>query len=277
MGIRLDGKVAAINIKEALKKEFSLLNNKACLAIIHFDDMASNSYLKGRMKIADELGVSIKAYKIDESYTTNDILKLVNELNNDSTVNGIMIDRPLPKKYDEFLILSSISSNKDVDGYTPFNLGKLLSNKDCFYSATPYAAIRLLEYYNVDLEGKNVLVIGRSVNVGKPLANLLLNKNATVTIAHSKTKDLKSMIKNYDFVFLALGKANFVNVEDINENIGVIDIGINFDEFNKICGDANKEIYDVVKYYSPVPGGVGVMTNVVLMENLLKACKNQLS
>lgn len=273
MGLRLDGKVAASAIKEELKNKFASLPSKATLAIIHYPEPANASYLKGRLKIADELGVEVKVFEINESNTTESIVELINTLNNDNNIHGIMVDRPLPKMFDENKILSSISQRKDVDGYTSNNLGNLLSNQDCFVSATPGAAVRLVDYYNLDLTGKDVLVIGRSVNVGKPLSLLLLNKNATVTIAHSKTVNLKEKCKKADVIFLALGRANFLKKEDVNENTIIIDIGINFDEFGKLCGDASKECYDVVKAYSPVPGGVGVMTNIVLMENLLKAYK----
>ena len=270
----LDGRVAAKSIKEKLKEQFSNLERKACLAIIHYDDPASASYLKGRLKIADELGVEIKVLELKDSDTNEYLLDLIAKLNNDQTVDGIMIDRPLPKKFDEAKALDSISSLKDVDGYTTDNLGKLLANKDCFKSCTPGAAIRLVEYYNIDLTGKDVLVIGRSINVGKPLALMLLNKNATVTIAHSKTKDIKKKCKKADIIFLALGKAAFLDKEDITMKTIIVDIGINFDEFGKICGDANRNTYEKARAYSPVPGGVGVMTNVVLMENLLKAYQN---
>lgn len=273
MSLRLDGKIAASEIKIKLKEDFSQLNKKACLAIIHYDDPASVSYLKGRLKIAEELNVEIKLFKVNELDTTNSIIELITSLNNDENIDGIMVDRPLPRRFDEHKIISSINELKDVDGYSNSNLGKLVSNQNCFTSATPAAAIKLLDFYNIDLTGKDVLVIGRSVNVGKPLSLLLLNKNATVTISHSKTIDLKEKCKKADIIFLALGKANFLKKEDVNENTIIIDIGINYDEFNKLCGDASKECYDVVKAYSPVPGGVGVLTNVCLMENLLKASK----
>lgn len=274
--MRLDGKIASLDIKEKLKKEFGSLKRPASLSIIHYSDPASESYLKGRIKIANELGVKVDVYNIDDSKNTNDLVELIQTLNKNVNVDGIMVDRPLPKQFDEFKILSSINNEKDVDGYTPINLGNLVSNKECNISCTPGAAVRLLEYYNVDLQGKDVLVIGRSVNVGKPLALLLLNKNATVTIAHSKTSNLKEKCKKYDIIFLALGKANFLTANDVNENTIIVDIGINYDENGKLCGDANKECYDVVKAYTPVPGGVGVMTNIVLMENLLKAAKANL-
>lgn len=273
MNLRLDGKVAALSIKENLKIEFASLARKACLAIVHFNDPASASYLKGRLKIADELGVDVKVIGIEENQNQEELINIIESLNNDSNIDGIMVDRPLPKRFNVFEILSLLNPNKDVDGYTPMNLGKLVSNQDCYISCTPGAAIRLVDFYNIDLTGLNALVIGRSVNVGKPLSLLLLNKNATVTVAHSKTKELKSLCKKADIIFLALGRANFLNKEDVNENTIIVDIGINFTPEGKLCGDANKECYDLVKAYSPVPGGVGVMTNVVLMENLLKAYK----
>ena len=277
MGERLDGKVVALAIKEELKVAFNNKSRKACLAIIRFNDPASESYLKGRLKISDELGVNVKTFTFEDTNTTNDVINLIKELNDDETVDGIMVDRPLPKSFNESLVLSSINVSKDVDGYTPLNLGNLVSNQDCFSSCTPGAALRILDFYNIDLTGKNALVIGRSVNVGKPLALLLLNKNATVTVAHSKTKNLKAKCKEADIVFLALGRANFLSKEDITENTIIVDIGINFDENGKLCGDANKECYEIAKAYTPVPGGVGVMTNVLLMENLLKAYKRNVS
>lgn len=271
--MRLDGKIAATSIKEQLKKEFASLSKRVCLAIVHYDDPASASYLKGRLKIAEELGVEIKIFNVDEKQTTEDLISLVLDLNNDSNIDGIMVDRPLPKQFDENKIINSIISTKDVDGYTSLNLGNLVSNQSCLPSCTPGGALRLLEYYDIDLSGKDALVIGRSVNVGKPLSLMLLNKNATVTISHSKTVDLKEKCKTADIIFLALGRANFLKKEDITDNTIIVDIGINFDENGKMCGDASKECYEIAASYTPVPGGVGVMTNVVLMENLLKAAK----
>ena len=276
MNLRLDGKIAATNIKAQLKEEFSRHERKACLAIIHFNDPASASYLKGRLKIAEELGVDVKVYGIEEHQDSVYLENLLESLNNDSKIDGIMIDRPLPKRFNEFEILSKVNPDKDVDGYTPINLGRLVSNQDCYISCTPGAAVRLTDYYNIDLTGLNALVIGRSVNVGKPLSLLLLNKNATVTVAHSKTKNIKDLCKKADIIFLALGRANFLTKEDISEKTIIVDIGINFTSEGKLCGDASKDCYEIAKAYSPVPGGVGVMTNVVLMENLLKAFKRNI-
>jgi len=275
MSIRLDGKVASAAIKENLKEQFASFDKKACLAIVHFNDPASMSYLNGRLKIANEVGVEVKIIDASEASDTSKLVNIINELNNDTSVNGIMVDRPVPKKYDEASVLNAISPVKDVDGCSALNLGYLLANKDCFYPCTPSAAVRLAEYYNVELEGKNALVVGRSLNVGKPLSLLLLNKNATVTVCHSKTKEIKELIKRADIVFLCLGKAGFLTKDDVNDKQVVIDIGINYNAEGKLCGDASSEIYELVNAYSPVPGGVGVLTNVCLMENLIKAKKRQ--
>lgn len=270
----LDGKLASLKIKEQLKEQFNKLERKACLAIIFFNDPSSMSYLKGRLKIADELGVEVKVITIDDNINQENLENIIKDLNNDKNVDGIMVDRPLPKQYDEIKILSLIDYKKDVDGCSYDSLGRLVANKKSFNPCTPSAALRLLEFYNIDVASKDVLVVGRSVNVGKPLALMLTNKNATVTLAHSKTKNLDQKFKEADIIFLAVGKANFLKKEHINENTIFVDIGINFDENGKLCGDASKECYEISKCYSPVPGGVGVMTNVVLMENLLEAYKN---
>ena len=266
----LDGKTASLTFKENLKEKYASLDSKATLAIVHFNDPASLSYLKGRKKMAEELNVNIKEMALNEDVKDEDLLSLIASLNNDNEVDGIIVDRPLPKHLNENLILNSILPNKDVDGYTNSSLGKLISKQPGHVPCTPNGAVQLAKYYNIDFAGKNVLVIGRSVNVGKPLALILLNENATVTIAHSKTKDLKEKCLNADIIFLAVGKANFLTKDMINESSTVIDIGINFVD-GKLCGDASKDIYDVVASYSPVPGGCGVMTNVMLYENLYQA------
>lgn len=270
----LNGKEAALHIKETLKKQFANLNKVACLAIIHFNHPSSISYLKGRKKIAEEVGVTIKEYAFNNNVEEKELIKLINDLNLDNSIQGIMVDRPLPSHLNENYVLSFLSSKKDVDGYTTNNLGLLFKNETCFNCCTPYAAIRLLDYYNIPLQGKNVLVIGRSINVGKPLAMALLNRNATVTIAHSKTENLKALEYNANIIFLAIGKANFLKASDVKSTTIIVDIGVNFDNEGKLCGDACKDIYEKCDCYSPVPGGVGVLTNVVLMENLYQACLN---
>ena len=264
----LDGKTAAQSIKEQLKNELKL---PLQLAIIHQNDDASNAYLKGRKKIAQELQINIKEILIDEHITQKELIELIHQLNHDSTIDGIMVDRPLPKKLDENKILSSISPIKDVDGYTYTNLGKLMSNQKTLHACTPAAAIALLDFYHIPIETKNIVIIGRSINVGKPLAIMLLNRNATVTIAHSKTKELAKITKKADIIFTCIGKAKMITKEYISKKTVIIDIGINFDEQHHLCGDVHPECYSILKAYSPVPGGVGVLTNLMLMKNLYLA------
>jgi len=265
----LDGKVASAAIKDELKNKFEKLGRKATLAIVHFNDPSSQSYLKGRKKLAEYIGIEIDEYPCDENITKEELISLVEKLNKKD--DGIIIDRPLPKHLDENEILNHLDSNKDVDGFTTTNLGKLFKNEDCFYPATAYAAYRLLEFYGINVTGKNALVVGRSVNVGKPLSTILLNKNATVTTAHSKTTNLKELANKADIVFMCIGRAEYLTKEYVNPNTIVVDIGINFDNEGKLVGDASRELYDYLETYSPVPGGVGVLTNVVLFENLYNA------
>ena len=269
----LSGKIVAEIKKNDLKIALEKLPRKLNLIIIHHNDPASLSYLKGRQKLADFLNINLIEKIIEEGTSEENILKWIENYNNDNQIDGIIVDRPLPKKYNEEKIISKIDFNKDVDGFNFYNLGRLISNYKSFKSCTPAAAIELIKYYKYDLNGKNALVIGRSVNVGKPLALMLLNENATVTIAHSKTQNLKKLTKKADIIFLAIGKAKFLTKDMVKRNTIVIDIGINFDENNKLCGDADKQIYDYIRSYSPVPGGVGVLTNIMLMENLLLSYK----
>lgn len=268
---RLDGKIAAQAMKENLREKIQNLPRKLRLVIVHHNDPASLSYLKGRLKLAEYLNVEVTQRIIKDNDTTEYLLREIKKWNIDNSIDGIMIDRPLPKHMDETKILSEISVLKDVDGYQIGNLGKLMANQKCFSSCTPAAAIALLKYYHYDFLGKQALVIGRSINVGKPLAMMLLNENATVTIAHSKTEEIEKLTKKADVIFLCVGKANFLKKNMVCHKTIVIDIGINFDENNKLCGDADKEIYSYIKAYSPVPGGVGVLTNIMLMENLLQS------
>lgn len=275
MSLILDGKKAAIALKEQLKIKIAQIPDRLSLAIIYFNDPASLSYLKGRKRIADELGIDLLTIAIDETTSQEVLLSHIHQLNEDQTVHGIMIDRPLPTRFSEEIVLSAISEQKDVDGVTPANIGKLLLNRPCFHACTPKAAIFLLRFYQIPLEGKNVLIIGRSISVGKPLALLLLNENATVTVAHSKTTGLKEKCKAADIIFLCVGKKSFLHLDDVKKEAIVVDIGINYDNEGKICGDADKDLYDQIFAYSPVPGGVGVLTNLLLMQNVIQSYEEQ--
>ncbi len=267
----LDGKKAAEMFRIHLQEKFLQLQQAPCLAIIHCNDPASLSYLKGRKKILASLNAILKEFIIDSQMTPEDLKVLIQNLNQDKSIDGIMIDRPLPAGFNEEEMISYIDPSKDIDGYTPSCLGNLVCNHAQYLACTPAAAIALLDFYKIPLEGKDVVVIGRSVNVGKPLALMLLNRNATVTIAHSKTNNLAKITKKADIIFVCVGKANFLKKEQISRKSILIDIGINFDENGKLCGDVAKECYTYAKAYSPVPGGVGVMTNLILMNNLLLA------
>ena len=271
MGKILDGKIAAHAIKEDLKQKYAALKEKLKLVIIHSNQPDSLSYLNSRKKIFKEFNAEIEEIILSKETKPEEFHALLDNVNQDYSVDGIMLDRPLPSQFNEQEFLSCILPQKDVDGYTYTNLGKLMSSQPCLKACTAMAAISLLEFYHIDLEGKNVLVIGRSVNVGKPLASLLLNKNATVTIAHSKNKNLDKIAKKEDIIFTCIGKANFITKEFVSKKSILIDIGINFDKEGHLCGDVSKECYPLVYAYSPVPGGVGVLTNLMLMNNLYLA------
>ncbi len=267
-----DGKIAAEHYYEELKNKVEEHKRKGVcfkLAVVQLvKDDASIAYLNGRRKICEKIGVSLEAY--DYSFKTKEeIIELIKELNNNPEISGIMIDRPFPKGMDENEIFSYLDPSKDVDGCTIINAGRLFQNKKCFVPSTAKAVVELMKYYNINVEGKEVVVVGRSKTVGAPLAQLLINNNATVTVCHSKTKDLKEVTKRADIVVVAIGRRAFINEEYVTPNTVIFDVGIHYDEFGKMCGDVDKKIYDYVNSYSPVPRGVGPLTNVALMQNLI--------
>ena len=205
-----------------------------------------------------------------------ELLELIEKLNNDETIHGILVQSPLPKGLDANEAFRAISPKKDVDGFNPINVGKLSLNQDCFVSCTPYGIIKMLEAYNIEIDGLHAVIIGRSNIVGKPLAQCLLNKNATVTICHSRTKNLKEITKQADILIAAIGKAKFVTEDMVKDGATVIDVGINRMDDGKLLGDTDFEnIKDKVSYITPVPGGVGPMTIAMLMHNVVKAAKQQ--
>ncbi len=266
----LDGKKLSDQKLGELKNKI----NNLTLAIISIgNDDASNVYIKQKQKIADFLNVKINIYKY-ENTTDEEILELIDKLNNDNNTNGIIVQLPIPSYLDKYLILNSINPSKDVDGLTSINYGKLLQGLDTLIPCTPKAIIDILDYYNIDVNGKNVLVIGRSNLVGKPIATLLTNRDATVTIAHSKTSNLKELCLKSDIIISAVGKANLITEYMINNNVCIIDVGINYDENNKLCGDVDfNNVKDKCSYITPVPGGVGPMTVYELFNNLYEANK----
>ena len=270
--IIIDGKKVSEHIKENIKKEISILKTKPYLVVLQIgNDTASSIYVRNKEKAAKELGIDFKHIKFDEDTKEEKIIKEIEKLNNDKKVSGIIMQLPIPKNYNVNKIINSIDSNKDVDGLTYKNMGKLSYDDDGLFSCTSSGIMELLNYYKIDLEGKNVVIIGRSNLVGKPLFNLMINSNATVTLCHSKTVNLKNITKKADIVVVAVGKAKFLTKDMISKNCIVIDVGINRID-NKLYGDTDfDKIKNKTSYITPVPGGVGPMTVTMLMKNTLKA------
>lgn len=276
----IDGKELAKHIREELKEEVKELKNAEIypkLAVIMVgDDPASKVYVRNKSRACEDVGIEYEEYLLPAKTTREELLELIEKLNNDERVHGILVQSPLPEGLDANEAFRTILPKKDVDGFHPVNVGKLSLNQDCFVSCTPYGIIKMLEAYNVSIEGANAVIIGRSNIVGKPLAQCLLNKNATVTICHSKTKNLKEITKKADILIAAIGKPKFVTEDMVKENATVIDVGINRNEEGKLVGDTDFEnIKEKVSFITPVPGGVGPMTIAMLMYNVVKAAKQQ--
>lgn len=276
----LKGKEVAQKTREKLKEEVTQLKEKGInpkLAVIMVgDDSASQIYVRNKSKVCNEIGIEFDEYLLPEKTKQQELLELIEKLNNDKTVNGILLQSPIPKQLDINEAFRTISPEKDVDGFHPTNVGKLILGQDTFISCTPFGIMKIFEDYNIDLEGKNAVVIGRSNIVGKPMSQCLLNKNATVTICHSKTKNLAEVTKQADIIVAAIGKPCFVTENMVKKDAIVIDVGINRGEDGKIKGDVDFEnVKEKASYITPVPGGVGPMTIAMLMSNVVKAAKEQ--
>lgn len=275
----INGKELAKHIRESLKEEVTELKNAEIypkLAVIMVgDDPASKVYVKNKSKACEDVGIEYEEHLLSSKTTREELLELIEKLNNDETVHGILVQSPLPEGLDANEAFRTISPKKDVDGFHPINVGKLSLNQDCFVSCTPYGIMKMLEHYNIPVEGANAVIIGRSNIVGKPLAKCLLNKNATVTVCHSKTKNLKEITKQADILIAAIGKPKFVTEDMVKQGATVIDVGINRTE-EGLLGDTDFEnIKEKAAYITPVPGGVGPMTIAMLMHNVVKAAKQQ--
>ncbi len=241
------------------------------------NSQASLTYIKNKKKLCQEIGASFELFHLDQNISEADFLKQVESINNDSKVTGFFIQLPLPKSLSHLNISKLVDPKKDVDGFHPNSSNALYLNKEnAFIPCTPKGILKLLSFYNLDIEGKNIVIIGRSLIVGKPLSLLLSNKNATVTLCHSKTKNIKQHTKNADIIISAVGNSKFLTAEYLSENKPVIiDVGINRDENDKLCGDIDFEsVKDKVSAITPVPGGVGPLTVLSLMENLIQATEN---
>lgn len=280
MAVIIDGKEIAKKTRENLKKEVEELkenNIKPKLAVIMVgDNPASKVYVKNKSKACNEVGVEYEEYLLDTNTTQKELIELIKKLNEDTSVNGILLQSPLPPHLDINEAFQTIDYRKDVDGFHPMNVGKLVLGQDTFLSCTPYGIMRLFEEYGIDLCGKNVVILGRSNIVGKPLVQCCLNKNATVTVCHSKTKDVTEAARNADVLISAIGKPCFVTENMLKEGAVVIDVGINRLDTGKIVGDVDFEnVSKKASYITPVPGGVGPMTIAMLLNNVVKAAKQQ--
>lgn len=274
----LDGKQVKKEILEELKSELLELSRPLGLTVIQVgDDPASKVYVGQKEKMALELGYNFNHIKLDESTTEEELLNIIDEINQDELVDGLLVQMPLPKHIDAKKVQNRIDPYKDVDGLCDINAGKLMHNVDTLVPCTPYGIMDMLEYYGVEVSGKNVVVIGRSDLVGKPIAQLMTNNNATVTICHSKTNNLKEYTTMADILVVAIGKPNFITGDMIKENAVIIDVGINRID-GKLVGDVDfQSAYEIASAITPVPGGVGQMTVAELGRNVLKAHKLTLS
>lgn len=276
----IDGKKISQEIKDEIKEQVAQLKaegREVCLAVIQVgNNPASTVYVGNKKKACAYTGITSLAYELPEETTEEELLQKIEELNQDKKVNGILVQLPLPKHMDEDKIIEAISPAKDVDGFHPVNVGALSIGKDGFISCTPYGIIQLLKRSGTEIDGKNCVIIGRSNIVGKPMAQLLLRENGTVTIVHSHTKNLKEITAQADIVVAAIGKANYITADYIKEGAVVIDVGINRNENGKLCGDVDfAQVSEKASAITPVPGGVGPMTIAMLMQNCLEAFRRQ--
>ena len=272
----IDGKAISLAIKDELKEKVAEYKNKGIditLAVVKVgNDPASAVYVRNKEKACEYVGINSRTLALPEETTQEELLNIVRELNEDDTVNGILVQLPLPKHIDESEVLLAINSTKDVDGFHPVNVGKMVIGEDTFLPCTPAGIIEMLKHSDIDIEGKECVVIGRSNIVGKPMSLLMLKENATVTIAHSRTKDLKEVTKRADILVAAIGKPKFVTADYVKEGAVVIDVGMDRDENGKLCGDVDFEsVEPKVSAITPVPGGVGPMTVTMLLVNCLRS------
>lgn len=280
MGIIIDGKLVAASVKARLLDDIKSLRDNSCnptLAVILVgEDPASKIYVKNKKKVCEELGITSAEFLLPEDYGQERLIKLIKTLNNDSAIHGILCQLPLPEGYDEKAVISTIVPIKDVDTFHPFNVGGIMTGDYTFLPCTPAGIMEMLAYYDIDITGKDCVVVGRSNIVGKPLSMLLLSKNGTVTIAHSKTKNLTDICRRADILISAVGKPGLITSEMIKEDAVVIDVGINRDINGKLCGDVDFEnVKAKCSFITPVPGGVGPMTIAMLMQNTVKAATLQ--
>lgn len=274
----LDGKAVSLKVKESVKvraDELKKFGIEPTLAVVLVgEDKASQTYVRAKEKACNEYGIKSVAHRLSENTTQNELLALINVLNLDDSIHGILVQLPLPKHIDTNVVLAAIDPRKDVDGFHAVNVGKLVSGLDGFVPCTPLGVMEILKEYGIDVAGLNAVVIGRSNIVGKPMANLLLNASATVTVTHSKTKNLKEICKNADLIIAAIGKPFFLKADMVKEGAVVVDVGINRLDDGRLVGDVDfDEVAPKCSYITPVPGGVGPMTIAMLLNNTILAAQ----
>ena len=274
----LDGKAVSLKVKESVKvraDELKKFGVEPTLAVILVgEDKASQTYVRAKEKACNEYGIKSVAHRLSENTTQNELLALINVLNLDDSIHGILVQLPLPKHIDTNVVLAAIDPRKDVDGFHAVNVGKLVSGLDGFVPCTPLGVMEILKEYGIDVAGLNAVVIGRSNIVGKPMANLLLNASATVTVTHSKTKNLKEICKNADLIVAAIGRPFFLKADMVKDGAVVVDVGINRLDDGRLVGDVDfDEVAPKCSYITPVPGGVGPMTIAMLLNNTILAAQ----
>lgn len=275
----IDGKAVSASVRERIKNEVESLKKggkeTGLAVIIVGNDPASKVYVNNKKKGCAEVGINSYEYALPEETTTEELLTLINKLNGDSKVDGILCQLPLPKHIDEKIVINSIIPEKDVDAFHPVNTGHIMIGDYSFLPCTPAGIIEMLKFYNIEISGKECVVIGRSNIVGKPMAMLLLQNSGTVTVCHSKTQNLAEVTRRADILVAAVGKANFVTADMVKDGAVVIDVGMNRNAEGKLCGDVDFEgVKDKCSFITPVPGGVGPMTITMLLNNTLTASKN---
>ncbi|MBR5539484.1 MAG: bifunctional methylenetetrahydrofolate dehydrogenase/methenyltetrahydrofolate cyclohydrolase FolD [Clostridia bacterium] len=281
MAVRIDGKVVAAAVRERIKNDVAEFvsktgKNPGLAVVIVGNDPASEVYVRNKHKACGEVGIYSEVHTLPENTTEEELLSLVEKLNNDENINGILVQLPLPKHLDSEKVILAINPAKDVDAFHPQNVGKIMIGNYSFLPCTPAGVMELLKYYNVDICGKHCVIIGRSNIVGKPQAMLMLKENATVTVCHSKTVNLKEITKQADILVTAVGRVDFVDADMVKEGAVVVDVGINRNAEGKLCGDVDyASVEPVASYITPVPGGVGPMTITMLLQNTLTAAKEQ--
>ena len=280
MATIIDGKMLSLKLKEEMKGRIAQMKEEGIVpklvVVLVGNDSASQVYVRNKHKSCGEVGIESEVITMPEETTQQELLEVVERLNQDNSVDGILVQLPLPKQIDEKTVLRAIRPDKDVDGFHPVNIGLLSIGDECFAPATPSGIVVMLKEYGIEIAGKHCVIVGRSNIVGKPMAALMLKENATVTVCHSKTNNLAEITRQADILIVATGRRNTVTADMVKEGVVVIDVGMNRNELGKLCGDVDFEnVKEKASFITPVPGGVGPMTIAMLMNNVIKAARLQ--